>query len=585
MPTEFQKLMDLTLASINSVFVYIDDILIVTKGTKQQHMNKVREVLKILDNAKLQLKAEKCVVAQESIEWLGYKLTRTGISPVNAKSQGISERLRPTNLKQLRSFLGAVNQFNKFIPNLAAISFPFRSILKRDADWTWNSDHETAFKRINEEIKKVVELSHFKRNQEIRIICDASKQGLGAVLQQIQNNGEWKPICFASRFLTNFEAKYSINELELLAIVWAVEHFKNYVYGVQFKIISDHKALMTALKPNRGNKTFSSRLTRWVDRLLPFDFEVVHVAGRTLGMADYLSRHPSELEGAIKAETLWNEWFTVNSVISLNNVLENGELTSEQAEVAKRENESNSINRVAKVNLKQPIRTREERISRDKSKKHCRVTTRVNKMSDKSPSIKLLNEKLLPANYVADKLIQRVISLVKTYNKTGVSRLPSPWREKFQTFSIDDKNLLYMDNRLVIPQSMRSMIMCSLPYGHPGRDSMLAMVEDIWWPRIHREIIDQARLCEQCLESGKNLKCILRQKQIGKLPEVEQQNEEIALDFAGPFQNAKKGKKYMLVSIDHFSNWPHARFLHRPTTKKVIEFLKQYIAQYEYQEK
>ena len=550
MPTEFQKLMDLTLASINSVFVYIDDILIVTKGTKQQHMNKVREVLKILDNANLQLKAEKCVVAQESIEWLGYKLTRTGISPVNAKSQGISERLRPTNLKQLRSFLGAVNQFNKFIPNLAAISFPFRSILKRDADWTWNSDHETAFKRINEEIKKVVELSHFKRNQEIRIICDASKQGLGAVLQQVQNNGEWKPICFASRFLTNFEAKYSINELELLAIVWAVEHFKNYVYGVKFEIISDHKALMTVLKPNRGNKTFFSRLTRWVDRLLPFEFEVVHVAGRTLGMADYPSRHPSELEGAtIKAETLWNEWFIVNSVISLNNVLENGELTSEQAEVAKRENESNSINRVAKANLKQPIRTREERISRDKSKKHCRVTTRVNKMSDKSPSIKLLNEKLLPANYVADKLIQRVISLVKTYNKTGVSRLPSPWREKFQSFSIDDKNLFYMDNRLVIPQSMRSMIMCSLNYGHPGRDSMLAMVEDIWWPRIHREIIDQARLCEQCLESGKNLKCILRQKQIGKLPEVEQQNEEIALDFAGPFQNAKKRKK-VYVGID-----------------------------------
>ena len=348
------------------------DILIVTKGTKQQHMNKVREVLKILDDANLQLKAEKCVVAQECIEWLGYKLTRTGISPVNAKSQGISERLRPTNLKQLRSFLGAVNQFNKFIPSLAAISFPFRSILKRDAKWTWNSDHETAFKRINEEIEKVVELSHFKRNQENRIICDASKQGLGAVLQQNQNNGEWKPICFASRFLTNFEAKYSINELELLAIVWAVEHFKNYVYGVKFKIISDHKALMTVLKPNRGNKTFSSRLTRWVDRLLPFEFEVVHVAGRTLGMADYLSRHPSELEGAsIKAETLWNEWFTVNSVISLNNVLENGELTSEQAEAAKRENECNSINRVAKANLKQPIRTRDERNSRDKSKKHC----------------------------------------------------------------------------------------------------------------------------------------------------------------------------------------------------------------------
>ena len=163
--------MDLTLANTNSVFLYMDDILIVTKGTKQDHKNKVREVLKILDEANLQLKAEKCTIAQESIEWLGYKLTQSGISPINTKAQGISDRLRPTNLKHLRSFLGAVNQFNKFIPNLAAIRFPFRTILKKDADWNWNHNHEKAFLKINDEIKKVVELSHFKRNQDIRIIC------------------------------------------------------------------------------------------------------------------------------------------------------------------------------------------------------------------------------------------------------------------------------------------------------------------------------------------------------------------------------------------------------------------------------
>ena len=100
--------------------------------------------------------------------------------------------------------------------------------------WTWNIEHKNAFVKINDEIKGVVELSHFKRNQEIRIICDASKQGLGAVLQQSQINGEWKPICFASRFLTEFESKYSLNELELLAIVWAAELFRNYVNSVQF---------------------------------------------------------------------------------------------------------------------------------------------------------------------------------------------------------------------------------------------------------------------------------------------------------------------------------------------------------------
>ena len=142
MPTDFQKLMDITLANLNSVFVFIDDILIIPKGTKHELLNKTREVMKNLDEANLQLKAEKSMIAQESLEWLGYKLARTAISPINAKAQGISDRLRTINLKQSRSFLGLVNQFNKFIPNMAKINIPFRTILKRDADWIWNAEHK-----------------------------------------------------------------------------------------------------------------------------------------------------------------------------------------------------------------------------------------------------------------------------------------------------------------------------------------------------------------------------------------------------------------------------------------------------------
>ena len=161
---------------------------------------------------------------------------------------------------------------------------------------------------------------------------------------------------------------------------------------------------------------------------------------------------------------------------------------------------------------------------------------------DRGPSNKLISERILPAIYVADKLIQKVISLVKNYNKTGVTRLPAPWSEKFQSFSVDSNDFLYTDSHLVMSQFMRALIMCSLHYGHPGRDAMLSIFTDIWWPRIHREVIDQARLCELCLQSGENLKCILKQSQEGKLPEAKEQNEEIALDFASSFQNAKEGK-------------------------------------------
>ena len=108
--------------------------------------------------------------------------------PIYTKVQGITEKLRPTNLKELRSFLGAVNQFNKFIPDLAVICSPFRSILKKDATWNWNDDHEEAFLKVNREVEKVAELTRFKRNRPLRIICDASKNGLGAVLQQCEEN-------------------------------------------------------------------------------------------------------------------------------------------------------------------------------------------------------------------------------------------------------------------------------------------------------------------------------------------------------------------------------------------------------------
>ena len=181
----------------------------------------------------------------------------------------------------------------------------------------------------------------------------------------------------------------------------------------------------------------------------------------------------------MKTETLWNEWFTVNSVISLNDVLDNSEASSVKSRPAESANEANTVNRINQSKRRQPIKMQDERNSRETSKNHCSNTARTRNMNQ-NPSIKALNEKLLPTNYSADKLIQRVVRLVKSYNKTDVTRLPSPWREKFQAFSLDEREFLYMDNRLDIPQAMRPMIMmCSLHYGRPGRDAMLAMIEDI----------------------------------------------------------------------------------------------------------
>ena len=113
------------------------------------------------------------------------------------------------------------------------------------------------------------------------------------MLEQYNASG-WHPISFASRYLNPAEKKYSTNELDLLAVVWATEHFQNYIYGRNFTGILDHKALLTLLNSSpKGNKTFFSQSTRWYDRLVPDEFKVEHRQGSKMGMADYLSRFPS----------------------------------------------------------------------------------------------------------------------------------------------------------------------------------------------------------------------------------------------------------------------------------------------------
>ena len=114
---------------------------------------------------------------------------------------------------------------------------------------------------------------------------------MGAALEQLTIDG-WKAISFASRFLNSNEERFSINELELHVVVWSIEYFKNYLYGKEFSIITDHRALLSILKEHRSNKSYNSRLSRWVDRLLPYQFKIEHLPGAKMGLDDYISRNP-----------------------------------------------------------------------------------------------------------------------------------------------------------------------------------------------------------------------------------------------------------------------------------------------------
>ena len=201
--------------------------------------------------------------------------------------------------------MGSINHLAKFIPNVASLTERLRPLLKEENQkkklknmklpvkkFEWGDDHTVVFNAIKEAVANITKVHYYDANRETRVKCDASHDGLGATLEQQNDEGLWVPISFASRYLNAQEKKYSTNEMELLAVVWAVDRYKHYLLGKPFTIATDHKALTTALDVNQSNKTYQSRLTRWVDRLLPYQFNIIHIPGRDMGIVDYLSRDP-----------------------------------------------------------------------------------------------------------------------------------------------------------------------------------------------------------------------------------------------------------------------------------------------------
>ena len=157
----------------------------------------------------------------------------------------------------------------------------------------WEEKHSIIFDEIKQAVANIAKINFYNPARETQVKCYASHSGLGATLEEKTREGEWMPISFASRYLKTQEKKYSTNELEFLAVVWSVDRFKHYLLGREFTIATNHKALTSALGENCANKTYQSRLLRWVDRLLPYQFKIVHIPGTDMGIVDCLSREPN----------------------------------------------------------------------------------------------------------------------------------------------------------------------------------------------------------------------------------------------------------------------------------------------------
>ena len=199
MPAEFQKAIDCTLAGLNNTFFFLDDILIVSRGGIEQHLDLIRKCLMKIDQENFRINLAKCHFAKDKIELLRHSITQTGITPLSNKTDAIEKLSSSTNLKKLRSFMRSVHHLGKFIPNLSQLCYPLRSLLKKNTKFIWTDEHEEQFKLIKAKIAETTESKHFNPDLETRIKCDASRKGLCCALEQRTPNC-WHTVAFASRF-------------------------------------------------------------------------------------------------------------------------------------------------------------------------------------------------------------------------------------------------------------------------------------------------------------------------------------------------------------------------------------------------
>ena len=291
-PAIFQKLMDNVLQAISGVTCYIDDILISTTD-EESHLRALEEVFNRLGNHGFRLKLEKCEFLLTCIEYLGHLISSDGIQPIPSKVEAITKAPVPVNVQQLRSFLGLINYYGKFIPNLSTLLHPLNSLLQANQKWIWSPECTKAFQAAKDQIVSVGVLTHYDPALPITLAADASAYGVGAVISHIFPDNSERPIAFASRTLTAAERNYAQLEKEALALIFGVQKFHRYLYGRKFTLITDHKPLTTILGPKKGIPSLAAaRLQRWAILLSAYDYNIRYKCTTEHGNADGLSRLP-----------------------------------------------------------------------------------------------------------------------------------------------------------------------------------------------------------------------------------------------------------------------------------------------------
>lgn len=421
-PAIFQSIMEQILQGIPQVTCYLDDILIGGKD-KEDCERILKRVLERLREYNVKANLSKCVFFQTELEYLGHIICKDGVKPVKFKLEVIRNAKTPTNLTELKSYIGLLTYYGRFIENLSIKLEPFYELLRKDVPFVWTETHARVFRESKTWLTEESLLTHYSSDLPLVISVDASGVGVGAVLSHVINGKEY-PVPFASSTLSPAEKNYSIVDREALSLVFAVKTFHKYIYGRSVTVYTDHACLRELFgKLNRHNAIATARVARWAILLGMYDLKIIYKKGKLNSNADFLSRFPDNIATNVSDNCL--------------NFIEiAGEL---------------------------PI-----------------------------------SEQIIREHSASDELIQKVIRCVKLgFPKVCEDRL-KPFQRVRHGLSVSN-NILYVEHRIVIPESLRNRVLKLLHSGHEGVVRVKSVARGCcWWPKIDQDIEVTVRFCETC---------------------------------------------------------------------------------------
>lgn len=540
-PNAFSRMMRLAFAGLppQTAFLYMDDIIVIGCSVKH-HISNLKKVFDTCKKFSLKLNPEKCKFFQTSVTFLGHKCTENGILPDPEKYETIKNYPVPKNSDEARRFVAFANYYRKFIEHFATITKPINDLTRKKTPFVWTEECQKNFELLKNRLMNPPILKYPNFNAPFIITTDASGTGCAAVLSQKYGDLDL-PVSYFSKNFTQGERNKAPIEQELLAIYYAIMHFRPYIYGTQFTVKSDHKPLVYLFTL----KNPSSRLTRIRLELEEYMFEIIHIPGKENVVADALSR--------IDIEQLKQMHLEVKKIAAItraqakaNSAIKES-LTSEDQPNLNRPRITESISN-AEISYMHMIEF-------DFYDNFCYITRR-NKIklqidlnsylcNQKLNLTKLLKniENFLNENKITELAIYKNDQIFKYYDFTVLKKIVE------ETF---EKVYLILAQPITIvqdPEEKQKLIKLyhndPILGGHCGRKRLFAKLFSRYrWKGMSNDIIKYVSTCKQCQLNKAGFK---NKPHTIITPTPEAPFDVILLDLVGPFTISDSRNKYAIT--------------------------------------